>query len=186
MDHAAGRVDRQLISDVTLRRVAFPTLLVAVPVLLALLLVIGNTGCSSGFVEGPPDDVESSSGDITAMGMETFVANCAECHGAAGQGHPDWQIQNADGTLNPPPLNGDGHTWHHADGLLYRIVRDGGAIPSQPDFKSGMPAFGDKLTRQEIVDVLVYIKTLWDGKTFSDVSILDLQARRSANDPFPA
>ncbi len=118
--------------------------------------------------------------------MKVFTVNCAECHGAAGQGHPDWQIQNADGTLNPPPLNGDGHTWHHSDGLLYRIVRDGGAISSQPDFKSGMPSFGDKLTHDEIVDVLIYVKTLWDGKTFADVSILELQERRSAADPFPA
>ncbi len=118
--------------------------------------------------------------------MTVFTANCAECHGAAGQGHPDWQIQNADGTLNPPPLNGDGHTWHHSDGVLYRIVRDGGAIPSQPDFKSGMPAFADKLTHDEIVDVLMYVKTLWDGKTTSGVFIAELQAQRSVNDPFPA
>ena len=159
----------------------------AIPALLVFILAVGSTSCSTGFVEGPPDDNgDSSSGTVVAAGMETFVANCAECHGAAGQGHPDWEIRNADGTLNAPPLNGDGHTWHHADGLLYRIVRDGGAIPSQPDFKSGMPAFGDKLTRQEIIDVLLYIKTLWDGKTFSDVSIAELQARRSVNDPFPA
>ncbi len=46
--------------------------------------------------------------------MQAFTANCAECHGGAGQGHPDWQVANADGTLNPPPLNGDGHTWHHS------------------------------------------------------------------------
>ena len=48
-----------------------------------------------------------------------------------------------------------------------------------------MPAFGDKLTRQEIIDVLAYVKTLWNGKTFSDVSIAELQGRRSVNDPFP-
>ncbi len=65
-------------------------------------------------------------------------------------------------------------------------MRDGGAIPSQPDFKSGMPSFRDKLTHDEIVDVLMYVKTLWDGKTFADVSILELQERRSTADPFPA
>ncbi len=154
---------------------------------LVFLLAIGSASCSSGFVEGPPDDnAESSSAALTGAGINVFTANCAECHGAAGQGHPDWQIQNADGTLNPPPLNGDGHTWHHSDGVLYRIVRDGGAIPSQPDFKSGMPPFGDKLTHDEIVDVLMYVKTLWDGKTTSGVFIAELQAQRSVNDPFPA
>ncbi len=160
---------------------------IKIAALLVILLAIGSIGCSSNFTDSSPEENPgSSSVALVEAGMKTFVANCAECHGAAGQGHPDWQIQNADGTLNPPPLNGDGHTWHHADGLLYRIVRDGGAIPSQPDFKSGMPAFGDKLTRQEIIDVLLYIKTLWDGKTFSDVSIAELQERRSTADPFPA
>ena len=173
-------------SDVSLRRITVLTPLVAVPPILVFLLAIVSVGCSTGFVEGPPDnDNQSSSAVLAEAGMQTFTENCAECHGAAGQGHPDWQIANADGTLNPPPLNGEGHTWHHADGLLYRIVRNGGAIPSQPDFKSGMPAFGDNLTRQEIIDVLTYVKTLWNGKTFSDVSITELQGRRSVNDPFP-
>ena len=48
---------------------------------------------------------------------------CVSWSGRRGQ--PDWNVRKEDGTLPPPPLNGDGHTWHHADGLLYRIVRPG-------------------------------------------------------------
>ena len=161
-------------------------MVLAVAAGLAVFLVTGSNGCSTGFVASSEEDnpVASSSARIAA-GMTTFAVNCAVCHGDAGQGHPDWQSSNADGTLNPPPLDGDGHTWHHSDGVLYRIVRDGGAIPSQPNFKSGMPAFGDKLSQQEIVSVLAYIKSLWEGKSFADASLNELQAARSVNDPFP-
>ena len=158
----------------------------AVAAALAVLLVIGGIGCSPGFVASTEEETpEAPSASGIAAGMTTFAENCAVCHGDAGQGHPDWQSSNADGTLNPPPLNGDGHTWHHSDGVLYRIVRDGGAIPSQPNFKSGMPSFGDKLSQLEIVDVLAYIRSLWEGKSFADASLTELQAARSVNDPFP-
>ena len=94
----------------------------------------------------------------------------------------------ADGTLQPPPLNGDGHTWHHADGLLYRIVRQGGQIledPRDPSFKSAMPAFGDRLSHEEIVQVLTYVKSLWGDKTKRGLSIWESQALVSEQDPFP-
>ena len=152
-----------------------------VSILLAILLVVGAIACSK--------TDERSEGAVDAISIETsqqvFVTNCAVCHGTAGQGDPDWRIRTEDGTLRPPPLNGDGHTWHHSDGVLYRTVRDGGGIPSQPDYKSGMPAFGDTLTRQEILDVLAYIKSLWEEKPFADASLTELQAARSVNDPFP-
>ena len=46
--------------------------------------------------------------------------------------------------LPAPPLNGDGHTWHHGDGTLYTYVSRGGKFydsPGIPSFKSGMPSF---------------------------------------------
>ena len=86
-----------------------------------------------------------------------FAANCATCHGAGGEGQANWHIEKDDGTLPPPPLNGDGHTWHHGDGLLYRVVSKGGQEFEDPrfsSFKSAMPAFGDRLSHDEIVAVL--------------------------------
>ena len=125
---------------------------------------------------------------VVSRGQDLFAANCATCHGAAGEGEPDWHITKADGTLPPPPLNGDGHTWHHADGLLYRIVSEGGQTledPSYKSFKSAMPAFGDRLTHDEIIEVFTYIKTLWGDKTEVGVSIRQTQALASEQDPFP-
>ena len=114
--------------------------------------------------------------------------DCAVCHGVGGEGQPDWHVRKKDGTL-PPPLNGDGHTWHHSDGLLYRIVSQGGVIledPRYPSFKSAMPAFGDRLSHQEIIAVLTYVKSLWGDKTKRGLSIRESQALASEEeDPFP-
>ena len=130
----------------------------------------------------------SSESAVVSTGKQVFAANCATCHGVGGEGQPDWHIAKADGTLPAPPLNGDGHTWHHGDGLLYRIVRNGGEEfedPSFGSFKSAMPAFGDRLSHDEIVAVLTYVKSLWGDKTKRGISIVESQAFASEQDPFP-
>lgn len=152
-----------------------------VPLVAALLAACG------------PDAAEASPGAVAAAstpptGQEIFAANCAVCHGPDGEGQPSWQIANDDGTLPAPPLNGDGHTWHHPDGLLYRIVSQGGAqfeSPSDAGFKSAMPAFGDRLNHDEIIAVLTYIKSLWGNKVRMDISIRESQELLSERDPFP-
>lgn len=123
-------------------------------------------------------------------GKSIFRGNCAACHGANGEGQPDWYIRKPDGPLPAPPLNGDGHTWHHGDGTLYQIVSRGGAIyesTNLPKYKSGMPAFGETLSHQEIIAVISYIKSLWGDKMAEglDLPIKESQALVSETDPFP-
>ena len=146
------------------------------------------TACSTS----PGDDSAVQGGGTTPAappsGRAIFADNCSACHGEAGQGQPEWHVRKEDGTLPAPPLNGDGHTWHHADGLLYRIVSQGGAIfedPSYPMFQSAMPAFGEHLSHGEIVAVLTYIKGLWGDKAKRGLSIRESQALVSEDDPFP-
>ena len=126
---------------------------------------------------------------VVRSGQEIFTSICSACHGLRGQGQPDWHIPMEDGTLPAPPLNGDGHTWHHGDGLLYRIVREGGKMQEDPvllpNFKSAMPAFGAQLSHEEIVEVLTYIKGWWGDKTSRGLSIVEAQANKSMGDPFP-
>ena len=89
------------------------------------------------------------------------------CHGADGEGQPNWHLKKPDGVLPAPPLNGDGHTWHHGDGTLYTYVSRGGRFfesPDIPSFKSGMPAFREVLAHDEIIAVLEYVKSLWGDK----------------------
>ena len=126
---------------------------------------------------------------VARAGQAIFTSTCATCHGQSGEGQPNWHIPKADGTLPPPPLNGDGHTWHHGDGFLYKVVKDGGKwmeSPSLPRFKSGMPAFGEQLSHDEIVGVITYVKSLWGDKAGRGMSIREWQAEVSLNDPFPA
>ena len=127
---------------------------------------------------------------VAEAGRELFREHCAVCHGTGGEGQPGWQIRKPDGVLPAPPLNGDGHTWHHGDGTLFRIVSQGGAIyesPNLPNYRSGMPAFGEKLSRDEMVSVINYLKILWGDKRAQGLDLLlsESQAIVSETDPFP-
>ena len=122
-------------------------------------------------------------------GEDVFASICATCHGTEGQGQPNWHVSNEDGTLPAPPLNGDGHAWHHSDGFLYRVVQHGGKFQEDPvllpGFKSAMPAFGSQLNHEETIAVISYIKSLWGDKTSRGLLIRDAQANASVDDPFP-
>ena len=126
-----------------------------------------------------------NSADPVERGGRIYVTYCAVCHGESGEGQPHWNVPKSDGTLPPPPLNGSGHTWHHGDGTLYKQIELGGGYLDLPGFKSGMPAFGDQLSHQEIIDVLAYVKNLWGDQDIRGMSIREAQAEVSKNDPFP-
>lgn len=133
------------------------------PLAMLLLLSCGSGATPSGL---DPDRV--------AQGREIYRADCAECHGPNGEGEPNWKRRRADGTFPAPPHTAEGHTWHHGDGTLFSIIKAGGAGPN-----SAMPAFGDRLTDQEIVAVLAYVKSLWGPNERA------FQTERSRDDPFP-
>lgn len=123
-------------------------------------------------------------------GQRIFQANCSVCHGTGGEGQPNWHIKKSDGVLPAPPLNGDGHTWHHGDGTLYTYVSRGGKFfesPDIPSFKSGMPAFGEVLSHSEIIAVLEYVKSLWGDKVAEGLGLekRKSQAEVSETDPYP-
>ena len=132
---------------------------------LAGLLLIAATlgaGLAPGVADTPspadPDDPAQ-----VARGARVYSEACAACHGAALEGQPDWQTPNPDGTLPAPPHDAEGHTWHHADGLLFRYTKLGGAVlfKDLPGVESAMPGFGEVLSDKDIWDVLAFIKTHW-------------------------
>ena len=136
------------------------------------ILALVASSCSS-------DSPTGLDPNLVSQGQTVYQANCMRCHGAQGEGQPNWKVQNPDKTYPPPPHDSTGHTWHHPDGVLYRIVRDGGIIYEDPGFKSGMPTFGTQLKPEEIRAVLTYIKTFWTQEQ------RELQAAASKQDPFP-
>ena len=104
--------------------------------------------------------------------------NCASCHGARGEGQAEWKTLGPDGRYPAPPHDTSGHTWHHGDGLLFQIVQQGGASLNVPGFQSGMPAFGDQLSDEEVRAVLVYLRTLWGPSERAFQAQVTAQERR--------
>jgi mono/diheme cytochrome c family protein len=68
---------------------------------------------------------------------ELYAANCARCHG-----------DELEGGIGPA-LGPGGHAHGHSDAELIAIVTDG---------KNDMPAFADKLTEQQISDLIAFIR----------------------------
>lgn len=99
------------------------------------------------------------------IGRAAYATNCATCHGERAEGHPNWRELQPDGTYLPPPHDGSGHTWHHSDELLFRIIKEGGqTVYGAGEFQSRMPAFRDRLADEEIEAIIAYFKTLWGPK----------------------
>jgi mono/diheme cytochrome c family protein len=96
-----------------------------------------------------------------ALGRTIYDAQCAACHGAQLEGQPDWQMPLPSGRLPAPPHDATGHTWHHPDDILFRIVKEGTAAIVGGGYESDMPGFADVLSDAEIRAVLAYIKSTW-------------------------
>ena len=93
-------------------------------------------------------------------GQSFYLEYCASCHGANLEGQPTWMQRLPNGRLPAPPHDETGHTWHHSDEQLLVIVRDGLAAIA-PGYVTDMPAFGGRLSDQEIMAILDYIKQSW-------------------------
>ena len=98
---------------------------------------------------------------LVQTGKRVYETQCASCHGARAEGAPNWREPDANGEMPAPPHDRAGHTWKHADGMLYRIVRDGWRDAFNKTQRLTMPPFGDKLSPKQIRAVIEYLKTLW-------------------------
>ena len=146
----------------------------------ALVAAVGLGGWMLTQGTGPTTGARTPAAPATfdvAAGEALYQTNCASCHGANLEGQPDWQSAGPDGLLPPPPHDETGHTWHHADNILFDYVKLGGEDVLKQQgiaFDSGMPGFGDQLTDAQIWDILSYIKSTWPDRERA------VQADRSA------
>ena len=67
------------------------------------------------------------SAEVLAEGRQIYAGQCASCHGVGLEGQPDWRSPLPSGRLPAPPHDANGHTWHHPDDVLFRIVKEGTA-----------------------------------------------------------
>ncbi len=88
------------------------------------------------------------------IGERLYRTYCAGCHGETGEGDGLHSF-----TLNPPPAN-------HADSAfmsklsndyLFKVISNGGA---SVDKSAEMPTWRDVLNKNEIENVIIYIRTL--------------------------
>ena len=94
-------------------------------------IVVGAVACGD---DPRTTDIVGLNRDAAA-GKTTYDANCATCHGADGSG-----------TAAGPNIKSESN----AEEIVDKIINGDGA----------MPAFGDKLSDQEIADTLGYVLTL--------------------------
>jgi mono/diheme cytochrome c family protein len=100
-----------------------------------------------------------------ALGSKIYAQHCAACHGAKLEGQPEWRRRLPSGRMPAPPHDESGHTWHHSDRVLFEITKNGLVPPHAPkDYESDMPAFGGKLSDEDIWAVLAYIKSHWTSR----------------------
>lgn len=79
-------------------------------------------------------------------------ADCASCHGKSGRGDG-----RSGASLNPKPADYCTSTKHPTDAEKIKMIEDGGmSMHHSPD----MPAWGDVLDKQAILDLVAYIHTL--------------------------
>ena len=120
---------------------------------------------------------------VQREGAAVYQKHCASCHGERGEGAANWKLPGPDGAYPAPPHDSTGHTWHHADGLLYRIVSSGTAravSDTTGSSRYGMPPFDSTLSAREIHAVIIFLKTKWTPVQRKH------QAEASREDPFPA
>lgn len=103
-----------------------------------------------------PDDTR-----LVARGRLAYQDNCASCHGGNLEGQPNWQSPGPDGRMPAPPHDPSGHTWHHADNLLFELTKYGLKKFAGDDYKSNMPAYEGTLDDEDIIAVLSFIKSTW-------------------------
>ena len=100
---------------------------------------------------------------VVDVGKAIYAENCASCHGVVLEGQANWRQRDVEGYLPAPPPDETGHTWHHPDSYLFLMTKYGIEEMIKESYPNNMPAYKDKLTDDEIIAVLSYIKSTWPG-----------------------
>jgi mono/diheme cytochrome c family protein len=93
--------------------------------------------------------------DTLAAGQDLYQQHCASCHGDTGMGDGP-----AGANLDPLPAPLAHSGLMLADDYLYWRIAEGG---TEPPFDSGMPAWKDSFSEQEIWQVAAYLRGLGAG-----------------------
>ena len=70
-------------------------------------------------------------------------------------------VRCSSGRMPAPPHDASGHTWHHRDDVLFRLVKEGVTAVVGGGYESDMPGFAGVLSDEEIRAILAFIKSTW-------------------------
>ena len=120
------------------------------------LVSFGLQANESNIIKFKPNDAL-----YVKLGKTLYDENCASCHGINLEGQEGWRDQMVDGMRLAPPHDETGHTWHHADELLFKITKYGYEALLGREYKVSMPVYDGLLKDDEIIAILSYIKSTW-------------------------
>ena len=128
----------------------------------AVGVVIGIVGITVFWSRPSDRGADADDRQLVALGQRVYLEHCASCHGENLEGQENWRERDEDGRLPAPPHDESGHTWHHADRVLFGIVKRGMADTiGMEGYESAMPLYEDVLSDAEIWSTLAYIKSTW-------------------------
>ena len=110
-----------------------------------------NAYRASGTPPGSPSPTPSASVDELATARANYTKNCEPCHGESGTGG---LVKVENKQIKVASLKAD-HAIKHTDGELAKTITNG---------EEEMPAFKDKLSPQEIADLVRFIRKEFQGK----------------------
>jgi mono/diheme cytochrome c family protein len=124
---------------------------------LVAVLAISLAGCQGSSNSQPPASptpTPAGPGKLDPMAQTklNYEDNCATCHKPDGTGG---RMTVKGEKLNVPDLT-KGHALRHSDKEMEEQIADGG---------DGMPQFKDKLTADQIKDLVAYIRKAFQGKS---------------------
>jgi mono/diheme cytochrome c family protein len=122
-----------------------------------VLVIAGLFAIFAGHTEaetGKPPDPEAAK-----RGQKLYEQYCGSCHGANGAGEPPIPPNlRLPGYFSAPALDDSQHAWHHSDQDLARVILEGSRRTQR------MPGWKGVLSRQDAVDIVAYMKSLWSAR----------------------
>ena len=100
--------------------------------------------------------VEKALTKTEQLGKSVYLQYCAACHNPMGTGESYTEVfWSEQDYISAPTMDPPGHSWHHSDEQLAETIAFGSTRTAK------MPGWKDILSKNDIQNVIVYIKSMW-------------------------
>lgn len=104
---------------------------------------------------------DAGDGALVTRGRLIYAQQCASCHGRYLQGQSLWRLADENTHHRAPAHDQSGHTWRHSDEELFHMVKFGRFTETPTDVVSWMPAYSSRLSDDDVLAVIAFIKARW-------------------------